>query len=119
MLPGVLLQITRAMAGGSDRAEILYQVNGPIAYELRPSPWLDGRQASLTHRFNGHTKNRHMAAEPRIGGSGRLIQHDFLSIDGINPQANQRPDACPNKGEAACICAKIFSSPATRGNDAR
>ena len=32
----VLLQITRALTGGSDRAEILYQVNGPITREFRP-----------------------------------------------------------------------------------
>ena len=56
LLPGVLLQITRALAGGSDRAEILYQINGLIAHEFRPRPWLDGRLASLTHRFNGRTK---------------------------------------------------------------
>ena len=61
---------TMTLTGGNERAEILCQVNGLIAHELRPRPWLDGRQASLTHRFNGHTKNRHMAADPRIEVQG-------------------------------------------------
>ena len=89
------MQIMRALDVRSDQAEILCQVNGLIAHELRPRSWLDGRQASLTHRFNGHTKNRHMAADPRIEGSGSLIKHAFLSVDGINPPSAQGSKPCP------------------------
>ena len=51
----VLLQITRALTGGSDRAEILYQVNGPITREFRHliGAGIPDRAVAPKQRFKG------------------------------------------------------------------